>query len=128
METLLKAAAVCIPAAVFAAAMKKDSPAMALLLAAAAACVTLYLALGAVTETAAFLGELADTAGISSAALSAVMKTVGIAVVSRLAADVCRDAGMSAAASAAELAGTAAALFAALPLMRTALSMIGGML
>ncbi|MGM9521648.1 MAG: SpoIIIAC/SpoIIIAD family protein [Oscillospiraceae bacterium] len=128
METLLKAAAVLIPAAVFASAIKKDSPALALLLAIAAGCVTLFAALDAVEEVTAFLEDVADTAGMSPTVLSAVMKTVGVALLTRLASDVCRDAGMNSAASSAELAGAAAALYVSIPVMRTVFQMIKGLL
>ncbi len=118
MELLIKTAAVCIPAALMAGVLKKDSPAMALLIALAAGCVVIATCAGALRELTAFVAEVAETAGISNAVLAVLLKAVGIALISRLAADLCRDAGLGTAGSAAELAGAAAALYAALPLMR----------
>ncbi len=118
MGVLVKIAAVCVPAALFAGVLKRDSPAMALLIALAAALVVLGSALGAAGEVLAFVEEVAGAAGVSETALTALVKALGLAVASRLTADLCRDAGMGAAASAAELAGAAAALWAALPVMR----------
>lgn len=118
MWMLVKIAAVCVPAALFAGVLKKDSPAMATLLALAAACVVLGTALGAFGELLDFVEEVAETARVSGTALSVLVKALGLALSARLAADVCRDAGMGAAASCAELAGAAAALYAALPVMR----------
>ncbi len=118
MDLLIKTAAVCVPAALIAGLLKKDSPAMALLIALAAGCLVISTCAGALGELVAFVTEVAETAGVSNAVLAVLLKTVGIAVISRLAADLCRDAGLSTAGSAAELAGAAAALYAALPLMR----------
>ena len=56
-----------------------------------------------------------------------VLKCVGIGVVTRLSADICRDAGQSAASSAVELCGAACALVTAMPLIRTLLQMISEM-
>ncbi len=107
METVIKAAAICIPAAFIAQALKKDS------------------ALGGIAES---VGDLAQTAGINSAALAVVLKTLGISVVARLTADVLKDAGMGSAASAVELTGSAAGIFAALPLIKSVLEMVRGLL
>ena len=96
MELLVKTAAVCVSAALMAGVLKKDSPAMALLIALAAGCVVIATCAGA----------------------------LGIGVITRLAADLCRDAGLGTAGSAAELSGAAAALYAALPLMRGVFRML----
>ncbi len=124
MDLLIKIAAVCVPAALIAAVLRKDSPAMAMLVALAAGCVIIFSTLGAVGELGGFLREVADTAGVSSTVLSVLMKTVGIALVTGMASDLCRDAGLAAAASASQFAGSAAALYVAMPLMRGVLRMI----
>ena len=118
MEILVKIAAVCVPAALFAGVLKRDSPAMALLIALAAACAVLTSALGAAGELLGFLREVAGAAGVSGTAMTALVKALGLSIAARLTADVCRDSGMGAAASCADLAGAAAALWAALPVMR----------
>lgn len=124
MDMLIKIAAVCVPAALIAGALKKDSPAMAMLVALAAGCVVIFSALGAVAELTAFLREVADAANVSPTVLSVLMKAVGIAVISGMTAELCRDAGLSAAASACRFAGSASALYVAMPLMRGVLRMI----
>lgn len=125
MELLIRILAVSIPAALLAAALRKDSPVMAALLALAAACVMIFSCLEALTEITEFLRDVAAAAGVSGTVLSVLMKAVGIAILSRLGADLCRDAGLSSAASAAELAGSAGALYAALPIMRAVFRLIG---
>ncbi len=128
MDMLIKIAAVCIPSALIAGVLRKDSPAMALLVALAAGCVVLFSALGALGEITDFLTECAELTGSSPAVLGVLLRVLGIAVVTRAASDICKDAGLGAASSAAELAGTAAALYAGLPVMRGVLDMIGEML
>ena len=118
MDMLLKTAAVCIPAALMASLLKKDSPAMAMLIAIAAGCLVIFTSAGALREIRDFMAEVAELGGISDTVLAVLLKTVGIAVISRLAADLCKDAGLGAAASGAELAGAAAALWTAMPVMR----------
>ncbi len=125
MELLCKIVAISIPAALLASAIKKDSPAMASLIALAAAAVMIYSCVSAMAEVTGFLREVAEAAGVSSAVLGVLLKAVGIAVLSRLGADLCRDAGLTSAADAAELAGSAGALYAALPIMRAVFRIIG---
>ncbi len=118
MDLLVKTAAVCVPAALIAGVLRRDSPAMSLLIALAAGCAVIFTCLSALSELASFVNEVSEAAGISGTVPAVLLKTVGIALITRLAADLCRDAGLTTAGSAAELAGSAASLYAALPLMR----------
>ena len=61
-------------------------------------------------------------------AVSPLLKTAGIAVVTRIGADLCRDAGESAVASAVEMAGAMGALLAVLPLMQAAWEVLRSLL
>ena len=128
MELLIKAAVIAVVGAVITLVIKKNSPEIALLLAAALAFLTLYFAADAITRLMGFIESLSDTAQLSPAILSIVMKTVGIAILTKISADVCRDAGQSSVASGLELTGAAAALYVALPLMETVFSMINDLL
>lgn len=128
MDLLIKIAAVCVPAALIASVLKKDSPAMSILIALAAVCVVTFSALGALGEIRTFLTEIADASGVSPTVLRILLKVVGIALISRLSADLCRDAGLSAAASASDLAGAAAALYTSLPLLRGVFRIIKNLL
>ncbi len=120
----MKAAGAAVLAAVLALLVKRGSPETALLLSAAAALAVLGLAASAIKAAGEVVTDLAEGAGVEPAALAAVLKALGISVVTRLAADVCRDAGQSASASAVELCGAAGACYAALPLMKTVLRMV----
>ena len=98
------------------------------MLALAAGALLLGAALGAIEEVRALADELGELIGLSPAVLAPVLKTVGIAILTRIAAELCRDAGEGGIAAAAETAGAAAAVLAALPLLRAVLSTITGLL
>ena len=57
-----------------------------------------------------------------------MLQTVGVAIVTKLAGEVCRDAGESGIAGFVELAGGVAAILVALPLLKMVLQLIGGLL
>ena len=128
MDVLLKASAVEVIGAVLGLVLKKNTPEISLLLAMAVSCAVLGLAVSLLGDVLDFIESLTDLTEMSSASISAVMKAVGIGIITRLASDVCKDSGQSAAASSVELAGTVSALFAALPLMKTVLEMIRSLL
>ena len=121
----MKAAVTVLTGAVMALLLRRSAPELAFALGAAASLMAVFLAL----ELLSGLGEIIDLAqrqaGLSPAVLGPVMKCVGVGVVTRLTADLCRDAGQSAAASAVELCGTACAMVTALPLMRALMELIG---
>jgi stage III sporulation protein AD len=75
-----------------------------------------------------YVRELGGSAGISGPAVSIVLKEVGVSVVTRLAAAICRESGQSAAASGAEFVGAVTAVYIALPLFKTVMSMIENLL
>ena len=125
MSLLIKAAALALAGAVIALLLKKNAPELALALSMAVC----LMAAGLAMELAARLREVVDLAreqtGLSPAIVGPVLKCVGIGVVTRLAADLCKDAGQGASASAVELAGAACAMAAVLPLIRALLQMVG---
>ena len=141
MELLAKAAAAALTAAVVGLILKKNVPELGFVLTLTAAAMALLLAatrpelIGKLLLTAR-VGQsvrgavmlAADATGLSAAVLAPVMKCVGIGVLTRLTADLCADAGQSAAGSAVEICGAVCALVAALPLMESFFAMIDGML
>lgn len=128
MEILIKAAAFAITGAVMSLLLKKNSPEIALLMTIALSCVVIYLALDIFSAAAGFMDELSSMAGLSGVWMAAVMKIVGVAILTKLASGICADAGQGSAASALELLGSAAALYTALPLMKTVLQMVNSLL
>ena len=127
MTILMKAAAIGLTGALVALLLKKTAPEMALALS-LAVCI---MGAGLAAELIAQLKQIIDLArsqtGLSPAIVEPVLKCVGVGVVTRLAADLCKDAGQGAIASAVELTGAACAMATALPLIRSLLQMIGDM-
>lgn len=127
MELVFKAAAAALTASAAALLIKRTNPEISLLLGACTAALIAIAAMG----FAKGLRELSDavkTISDSSAVYTApVLKCAAVAIVTKLASELCRDASQGAAASAVELAGTVCALSIAMPLVMSMLKMIGGM-
>ena len=128
MESVVRLAAAAVAAALCAVVVKQHAREVGAVLALAAGALLLGAALGAIEEVRALADELGELIGLSPAVLAPVLKTVGIAILTRIAAELCRDAGEGGTAAAAETAGAAAAVLAALPLLRAVLSTITGLL
>lgn len=128
MESVVKIAAVAIIAALCAVVVKKQVPELGLVLGLLAGALILSFSIPALKSVKELMETLADAAGLSPAVLTPVVKTVGIAIVTKLAAEVCRDAKEGGIAAFVETAGAAGALLVCLPLMEAVLSMIGELL
>ena len=128
MESVVRLAAAAVAAALCAVVVKQHAREVGAVLALAAGALLLGAALGAIEEVRALADELGELIGLSPAVLAPVLKTVGIAILTRIAAELCRDAEEGGIAAAAETAGAAAAVLTALPLLRAVLSTITGLL
>lgn len=117
-------AAVAVAGAVCAAVIKKQTPDMALVVTLCAVTVILCAAVTALEPVRELMDALGEQAGLSAAVLAPVVKTVGIALLTRICAELCRDAKESGIAAAVEAAGGACALLVCLPLFRAVLEMI----
>ena len=124
MESVVRLAAAAVAAALCAVVVKQHAREVGAVLALAAGALLLGAALGAIEEVRALADELGELIGLSPAVLAPVLKTVGIAILTRIAAELCRDAGEGGIAAAAETAGAAAAVLTALPLLRAVLDML----
>lgn len=121
MSGVVKIAAAAVAAALCAVVVRKQSPEIALALGLGACALIVLYCSGALADVMELADKLARAGGLSPQVVEPVVKAAGIAIVSRLAADFCKDAQEGGLASAVELAGTALALAAALPLMSAAL-------
>lgn len=123
METVLQIAAVCLVGAVLAAVLRQRSPEAALLLGLAVCAVVgalLLRGLADVLDMLDMLEDLAAAGGLPPELLAPLVKTLGIALVSRLGTEICRDAGQGAMAAVLETAGAFGAVLVSLPLVRAA--------
>ena len=85
--------------------------------------------LSSITETFFSIRETVLDAGLNTKYFTVVLKTLGICLITGFIADTCRDAGQSALASRAELAGRCAVFIISVPLLKqlleTAAELIG---
>ena len=128
MPDMVKIAAIAVAAALCAVVVKKNVAELGMVLALCAGAIILSCSLGALEGVKELMDTLADTAGLSPAVLAPVVKTVGIAVLTRASAELGRDAKEGGIAAFVETAGAAAALLVSLPLLKTVLSMVTGLL
>ena len=125
MSEVLKIAAVGISAALCCVVVRKQTQELAVVLALTAGVVILWTIFSSIEYITSFLEFLAENTGISGAVFSPVLKVVGIAIVTRIASALCKDAGESGIASAMEFAGTVCALAVTIPLAKTVIQTIG---
>ena len=111
-----KIAVLCFMAGALSLTLKKDQPTFAFLVSTAGALILLLSAAEQLRPVLAFLNTLKNYA--SSQSFDCLLRVLGIALCAQLASDFCKDAGMAAAAGAAELCGRLLALLEALPLLQ----------
>ena len=104
--------------------LKKDAPAIAFLLTLTAGVLILLQAFQTIGGTAQRFSALLTQGGITGSLYLPVCKAVGVAVVVRITAALCRDAGQSALAAKVEIAGAVLALSVCLPLFEQVLDLI----
>ena len=113
---ILKAAALAIVVCVLVLCLKKDQPGFAFLLSLCGAAGLLWFAVQQLRP----LQQLAGQAGGDS--FSILLQVLAIAFVAQLAADLCREAGLAAAAFCMEFVGRILAMLQALPLLQSLLA------
>ena len=120
----MQVTALCVIGALMTVVVRRGSPESALLLTLAVVVAVLLFLAGPMEELTAFLAELGECSGVSKSLFIPLYKTVGIALVVKVGASLCRDAGESALAAAVETAGSVCALLVALPLLRAVLELL----
>ena len=119
-------AVLAFAAAVLQLTLKKDQPAFAFLVSVCAAAGLLGAVAGQVRPILVWLQGLEEY--FPGEGISCLVRVLGIALVAQFAADLCREAGLTAAASAVDLCGRALALLQALPLLQQLLDGFAGYL
>lgn len=128
MTELGKIAVICLVGIVLALLLQKNNPELAILLALAVCAGVLIFGLGHMKSVLAMLEQMAQAGGLSSDLLQPLLKTVGIALVSRTGAELCRDADQKAMASVVEAAGAFSAVVVSIPLLGAVWELLRGML
>ena len=128
MELIVKAAALALTAALIGIVLRRTNPELSLLL----NICTVVLIMGAALGFTKSFTELAQTVqrifGVSETLIKPVIKCVAVAIITKMSADLCKDASQASAASAVELAGTVCAMCIIMPLLLSMLTAIGGMI
>ncbi len=128
MELAVKCAALAIFSALVSLMLHRRNAELSFALAAATV-LTLLLATASLLEkTISSFREAENIFANTMVQMRPMLKCLGIAAVSRLGSDFCRDASQAALAAAVELAGTLCAVAVSTPMIFTMLTMIGGLL
>ena len=121
MSTVLMVSAAAVFAAVCGALLKRGQKEIALLFSLAAAVFVFLCILPQIETLTSTFREWAELSGMPEV-FGALLKALGIVLIGRITADLCKDAGESA--SGVELAVKAAVLLTALPLLNRLLSLL----
>ncbi len=128
MTDILRIVAIGVTGALCALVLRRHLPDTALTIALITGAMLMALVLRGISSLREFLDELTALSGLSPAVLSPLLRTVGIALVCKTAAELCRDAGEGGIAAAVETAGAVSALCVALPLLRSVVTLVSSLL
>lgn len=126
MSGLWAACGLVLLALVLTTVLKKDAPAIAILLSLVAGVLILLRAFEIADGVLSNLTGLLDQGGIERDLYLPVLKCVGVAVVVRVMGALCRDNGQGALAAKLEIAGAVLALALCLPLVEQVLALASG--
>ena len=112
-----------VVAASLALVLRQSRPELGLLAALGSSLLILGAALWGMDRLLQTAGERARRAGVDNEYTQILFRSLGLCVITQLAADTCRDAGETAIASRVELAGRVAVLLCALPLFQRLLEL-----
>lgn len=124
MDVIGQVVAAAVAGAICAAVIKKQAPDLALVVTLCAVALIMGTAMVVLEPVRTLLDTLGEQSGLSAAVLAPVIKTVGIALLTRVCAELCRDANESGIAAAVEIAGGGCALLVCLPLFQAVLDLI----
>ncbi len=127
-EVLTAAVGVLLCAAMLALMLRGSRPELALGLSLVAGAAVLFLLVGQLTPLIAALRRMLAMASMDTAYFGVVLKATGICLLTQMTADTCRDAGESALAGKAELAGRVLMRVLAVPLFEGLLTLVTGLI
>lgn len=124
MDIIIKIAAVALIAALCTLLIKSKNTEQAFMLGIAAAAIILGAVFRFMSEITDFLKQLIELSDLSSAVFAPVIKCMGIAIITKLCCELCKDAGQAGISSAVEYAGAVAAVYTTLPLLKTTIQLL----
>jgi len=127
MDMMIKCAGAALLSTVMCLLLKRTNPEISVLLSAAAVTVIMLCAMGFARGIQDLAAMVKTIVGSSEMLIAPVLKCVGIAAITKITTELCKDASQSALAAAVDMAGTLCAVGVAMPLVISMLKMIGGM-
>ncbi len=128
MEGFFQTAAGILLTVVMILALGKQSSHTAVLLSILVCCMAGMVAVGFLKPVIEFMQKLRDIAGLDKTMLQTLLKVVGIALVSELAALICSDAGSGALGKAVQYLASAVILWLSIPMLSTLLELVENIL
>lgn len=119
-----KVTAFALVVALCAVTVRKQAQEVAMVLVLAGVTGILMYCMGLLSSIRGLMDALTEATQLSPAVAAPVIKTVGISILTRFGAEVCKDAKENGLATAVEIAGTAAALCLSAPLLQMVLDLI----
>lgn len=117
-----KIAAAAVASALCAVVLRKNTPELSLLLVMAAGAVILVGAVEGASSVVDGLLELVDLGGVDRELLRPIIKVTGIAAITKITSELCKDAKESGLSAVVEMAGAAAAMVVVIPLAKMVLT------
>ena len=117
MEVVIKVSVLAMLGAIAIGALRRSLPEMSVVLSITLVSALVFSTAGAILKVITLIFELSDWAGIERDLVEPLVKTLGISIVARLASDMCRESGVSAASSYIELVGGGVAISFSIPLV-----------
>ena len=124
METMVKVGSLAILAAILCLVLKQGEKPLSLVLSVLACTAVLALALRFIRPVWEILEHLNRLSGLDTEVTGALLKVVGIGMLTQIAACVCVDAGENSLAKAVELSGTVLSVYVSLPLLSAVLTLV----
>lgn len=107
--------------------IKRHNPELSTLLSICAVVVILLSALGFVMELKELIRSAVRFSGTSEIYLTAILKCLAVSIITKLGAELCKDASQAALAATVEFTGAVCAIGIALPLVRSMLELVRNM-
>ncbi len=128
MTVVFRIAGVAVIVSALGLLLKKENPVFSYFLGIAALCLTLTLTSHEIRGIVDAAWKLMEQSKLRVDELSAVLKAVGIALLTGISVGLCEEAGFKATGAVLEFCGSAAILYSALPLITRVMEKIGGLL
>ena len=125
MEIFLKCSSIAIFSSLLCVLLRKQSPEFSLLISITVSVLIIGACASLMDELKKFVDSTLDMLGASSTYVMPIIKCVGFGLISKLSANICREASQASVASALEYIGTVCALVVCTPIISTMLKMIG---